>query len=318
MKDLVFTLTPKEKISKAKLELYKRSPFFSYLVENLKFTEKRDIKTCSIDGRRTLSYNPDFISKISLEETITILCHEVMHLALQHSKRQKNRNEMILTSEGQIVSIWNIACDIVVNNILYKCGFKFPKDSLIPIEDSIIIFGKKIESISEKSAEEIYEEIVEQLYETCEKVEVILRNFDKLEDKEDVKIKAYEINEDIKTFDEHKWNGDEYEKEEKKDIDWEKVLTEAYNYAKQRGEMPAGLKREYEILSKSKINWRFLLRREISKAIPSDFTWRTPNKKYIWMDIYTPGIQKESLEVLVAIDTSLNMPPILDNYNVTL
>lgn len=306
MTDLTFTLTPKEKISKAKLELYKRSPFFSYLIEYLKFIERKDIKTCSIDNKRVFSYNPDFISKLSTEEVLTILCHEVMHLALEHYKRQRNRNKMILTSEGQIVFVWNIACDIVINNILIKNGFKFPKNSIIPSGDSIVIFEKKITSISKKSAEEIYDELVEELDKNFEEIEIIIKDPDKLGEKvgEKFKLKAYKINEDIKNFDEHKWDIDKESKENKEDIDWKKILAEAYNYAKQRGEIPLGLKREYEILNKSKINWRILLRREISKIVPTDFTWSKPNKKYIWMDIYTPGIQKESVEVLIAIDTS--------------
>ncbi len=114
----------------------------------------------------------------------------------------------------------------------------------------------------------------------------------------------------MKGFDEHWWGGREKKGnredsgDEEVNIDWSKIIREAYNYAKQRGTVPAGLEREYDELGRPKINWRAILRKEVSNAIPTDFTWARPNRKYIWMDIYVPAIQRENIKVLVSVDTS--------------
>ncbi len=164
-------LTPRERLIKAKIKLYIRSPFFTYLVEYLRFHETEEVKTCAVDDYRNLFYNPKYIERIDIPKIIGILCHEVMHLALEHHLRSKNKTAIVVVN-GEVMSVWNIATDIVINNILVKNGFELPENALIPKNDSIEIFGGTITEISKKSAEEIYEELLKLLKQNAEETQI--------------------------------------------------------------------------------------------------------------------------------------------------
>jgi predicted metal-dependent peptidase len=52
------------------------------------------------------------------------------------------------------------------------------------------------------------------------------------------------------------------------------------------------------------VNWNHYIRKEVSKTIPFRYNWNKPNKRYLWQDIFVPSYYGESVQVLVAIDTS--------------
>jgi predicted metal-dependent peptidase len=81
-------------------------------------------------------------------------------------------------------------------------------------------------------------------------------------------------------------------------------MSTASTYAKMQGQSPLGCERDFDELRQSKINWKAILRRTVSSYIPSDFSWRRPNKKYIWNDSYLPSTDGDSAKVLLSIDTS--------------
>jgi predicted metal-dependent peptidase len=107
------------KIVKARAGLVLDNPFFASLA--LKLTPKEDpgCKTAWTDGKM-LGYNPDYIEKLTLEETKGLLAHEVMHCALAHHVRR----------EGREHKKWNMAGDHAINPILEDAGMTLPKGSL--------------------------------------------------------------------------------------------------------------------------------------------------------------------------------------------
>ena len=88
------------------------------------------------------------------------------------------------------------------------------------------------------------------------------------------------------------------------DVDWKKIMAEAVNHAKMRGQIPLGAERMFADLHKHKINWRAYLRRVIASKIPFDVTYSRPNKKYQNQDIFMPSVIGESVKVICSIDTS--------------
>ena len=54
-----------------------------------------------------------------------------------------------------------------------------------------------------------------------------------------------------------------------------------------------------------KLDWRKLLARFINLTGKSDYTWVSPNKRFIHTGYYLPGIKSENLEsIVIAVDTS--------------
>ena len=121
-------MNPSEKILKAKIKLQKKSPFFAYLVMNLKIVEKKEVGSMGVDNKGNCYYNPSFVEGLTNEEVEGVLCHEVMHIVLEHLVRGQNEEYPVLL---------NVAMDMCINDLLLENDFayKFPKrirPTLIP------------------------------------------------------------------------------------------------------------------------------------------------------------------------------------------
>lgn len=318
-------MTHDDRISKAKIALYRLFPFFSYLVENMSiYSDKDKVPTMGVNDKSECFYNPKFVEKLNNDELMGCLCHEVLHLAYNHPERGRHRQIMV----GNI-PLWNIAIDLVANNVLVANNIKLPEEGLIPSGDSYTFFGCKINNISEKSGEDIYEELkkhFQQMMKQQQKGKGQGSGQGSGKGKGDKNSIPITVPEEEKTgFDEHDFTGgkegegsgssnDKGElkegqgsskaSEKKEEKDWSKITATAYNFAKQRGTEPAGMGREFQVYNKSYINWRSYLRREIGKRVPKDYCWSKPSKKYISQDIYLPHIKGDSVKVLFSIDTS--------------
>ena len=291
-------MTTIDLISKAKYQLFRGFPFFSYLVDNLTIKEEKSIPTMGVDGKGNVYYNNDFVQSICPNNNINtltgVLVHEALHLIFEHPKRGKGRKEMV----GN-VSLYNIAGDIYINNIILlnkndKITMNLPDKVILPKNDEIEIFGTKIIEISKKTTEDIYDEL-----------------------KQAIKKQLQEQKENgesgegtpVTGFDEHMdWDkADEQESSNQangKTKDWKKILAEAQTLAQQRGVMPLGIEREINEIHKSKINWKHFLQKAIRSSIPQDYTWSKPNKKYIGENLYLPSTYGESIKILFSVDTS--------------
>jgi predicted metal-dependent peptidase len=301
-------------ISKAKFDLRNEFPFYGYLTSRLRWVVCNDINTAGVDGSRNLYYNEEFFNSLSTDEVEKIYkiqvigIHEVLHLAFNHPCRRGNRNAYIETPE-QTVTVWNIACDIVVNNMIVRNNFQLMEGTIIPHDDEVMVFGVKIENISKKNAEDIYSELVGQM----KKNE---KNNDQGDSQESKNGNGQ--GKGIKT-DKHapkemgsheRWDEGQEDKDSKgqdmKDS-WKKAVYTAYEYAKQQGKSPLGMDREFDAIGRSRIKWDKYIRREVSKTIPYMYDWTRPHKKYLWQDIFVPSYQGEKVQVLVDIDTSGSM-----------
>ena len=114
----------KRKIDRAKLLLMTQrgTTFFSSLLASLRLKESKAIPTAAVDGVH-LFYNKEFVDKLTPQETLGLLLHETLHVALDHLDRKKLHD---LDPQG-----WNIAGDYYINNDLDNRGYKLPEGGLI-------------------------------------------------------------------------------------------------------------------------------------------------------------------------------------------
>ena len=281
----ISNLTHEEKIIKAKILMQKSTPFFSYLVSNLKIKECLEIDTIGIDSynveinnRGELIYNPEFINKLNIGEIQTLLTHEVFHPIFNHFSRGKNLNH----------EVFNIAGDLVINTILKSNGFTFTgllSNGVIP--DSEGNFKYKnilIENILEKNAEEIYYILIKE----------------ELNEKDKSELKGF----DSHNYKDTENNTDDKIEEIKKQ--WEKIVIEGkvFNDIKNKSDDIKGLNRLFDKIINPSLNWKVILRNMVNNEISSDYTYNRLNKRGLALGYYLPSLKKENLNISVAVDVS--------------
>ena len=122
-------------ISAALLRFRMRSPFFGTLGMFARFIPSQTISKAATDGRN-IFLNPEFLSSLPSQQQDGLILHELLHAALLHPSRLKERQPMF----------WNIAADIIVNGMIsQQSGVELPP------------LGLRDESLEQLSVEEVYE-----------------------------------------------------------------------------------------------------------------------------------------------------------------
>ena len=110
-------------LAKYRQNLINNHPFIGTIAMNLDLVPIRDARcsTAMTDGK-SIYFDIDFLSKLNEKEGVFVLGHEVWHVVMMHFLRGK----------GFDPSIFNIACDMEVNQILENDGFIPPADVIFP------------------------------------------------------------------------------------------------------------------------------------------------------------------------------------------
>lgn len=273
-----------DKLLQAKTLLSLREPFFATILFRFPLQATDIVPLAAVTPRGTILYNPKTIEKLSVDQIVFLLCHEVMHVALSHSLRRGRRDHMI----------FNIACDAVINETLIELGI-----------GEFIKGGVRFKGAQFRTAEDIYYEIYRKIPTAKFLCDIVFAG-DKILGKSlkgDTLEKAREI------------YGEEIDDSELRDIENDIKLALAEAIAKQKmmdsertngigsvmGRFLAILE---DYLLAEKLPWHELLARFMSKFVAQNQTWRRPNKRF--SDVYLPSVGKEARmgTMIVGIDTS--------------
>ena len=86
---------------------------------------------------------------------------------------------------------------------------------------------------------------------------------------------------------------------------WDEAMHQALNLAKAQGKSPGAVEETVRGAHASTLDWRTLLRRYMTDAARSDYSWSLPNRRFIDTGLYLPSIRCEGIDtVAVIIDTS--------------
>ena len=252
-----------KRLQGAVLRIRGEHPFFGTLALFAEFKVTDDVETAATNGK-VLWFNPSFVEKQSTPQLCGLVVHELLHAALQHVPRKKERNG----------TLWNIAADIVVNGMIRS-------DTHYELPDG----GVEDENLAHLSVEEIYEQL----------------NSGK------VKIPTIQLLDLIAVG----ANGEVHEGalEEARIVElqrhWRAALQQAGAVARRMnkgfGKQGFGDRREIasatnEVLSWREILWQFMV------ATPFDFGGF--DRRFIHRKLYLEDMVGESLDVVIAIDTS--------------
>ena len=280
----------RKQMKKARIRLYDQQPFFGHLVQHLNLIETEKVPTASVDERNNVFYNPDFINGLSLDEVEGVLCHEVMHLALEAFERVGERDK----------SLWNTAQDVIINNIIIQNGGELPEIGIVPHNNKVTLgqFGT-LENINDEYSESVYAWLRENQPE-----ERNISSFDELVDRdgeEDDK-QAPSIPKEVEEIE----KSDEFEKTGKGssgDVEWTKELEKAAQ--KSKGDAPAGVEGLIDSKRSDDVDWRTLVRTTISELNPYSQTYRRPHKNSHSVGHYIPSQKKDGeINVIAVLDTS--------------
>jgi predicted metal-dependent peptidase len=277
-------------ISKARLKLLFSQTFFGSLTMQLKLIDATDAGWCptaAVDGRN-IFYNRDFFKDLDVDELVFVLCHEVLHVALDHFGRRAHRDP----------EWWNMANDYVINAMLTNDRIGKMPTKKIPDPNTKTPGGETAQRVGLYDAK--YSGWTsEAVYDDLEKRQV------KKELTLDVHLELGNDGEDKQGKQRGQGIPVKINEEELKKIRAEiknKVLQAAQASA---GKLPASLKRILDDLIEPQINWRDLLQQNIQSCITDDFTWMRPNRKHMYNGIFLPTLDKdETIDVQIAIDMS--------------
>lgn len=228
------------------------------------------IPTCCTDGRN-LRYNPEFVAGLSIEEAEFVLAHEVLHCTNNHHTRRGNRD----------LKLFNMAADLAINPILRDARIgRPPRGALFPGAGQ---FGSIPQGLS---TEETYARLLEGAGE------------------HDGEGGSGQPGDDPGGCGGVEDAGDPANCREG-EAEWEVAVAQAHQMAKERGNLPGCLADLVQRAlapdtSVADYMWEF-----ISRQARNDYSWCTPNRRFLGQGLCLPGMQSEELgNVVCMVDGS--------------
>lgn len=241
------------------------NPFFGALALGLRLQEDPTMPTAWVDGR-TMGFNPTFVAKLTHDELIALIAHEVMHCANGHPWRR----------DGREMKKFNVACDKAINTVLQECKFKLPKGALYSDGPEI-----------GQSAEWIYARLPDMPPQAGGGSQGDGTGQGEVRD--------------APTPGDGKDGDDDVPTE----AEWQQATKTAALAAKAQGKLPANLARFAEEVGQTRVDWRSTLRRFVQERAKADYAWNRPNHRYLSLGMYLPALESHEMgEIAIAVDTS--------------
>lgn len=312
-------------LAKYRQNLINNHPFIGTIAMNLDLVPIRDARcsTAMTDGK-SIYFDIDFLSKLSEKEGVFVLGHEVWHVVMMHFLRGK----------GFDPSIFNIACDMEVNQILENDGFIPPAAAIFPNKQHSRVC--QYDFPTGLNAEKYYELLLKDLEKKQNKM-----NKEEKPEKSNSKRNKNKNNNGRNCsgqFDDHFDKNVDYDKagedalkkkvsdkygEKGLDEDFkpgkiksesaakemaeeirQSIVSAAQTYEKLRGELPGHIKKIVNTLLESKISWKEALAKFITSGMHNKSTWNAPNRRFAYSGIYLPRHDGDMMRIAIGIDTS--------------
>lgn len=276
-------------INKIRTRLLLDHPFFGSLAMRLDLIKDESTSTLSTNGT-ILKYSEEFLKTLTNAEQVGCMAHEVMHCALQHMYRRNSR-----TNED-----WNSACDYAINPILKEAGITLPANA------------KQAPQYAGMSAEQIYSKMQSQ------KVQDGQNNSSggtaqgrQSQNTPSGQPQGQESQGGGSTqcptgdFTDGVTGESQATASGMTEQDWQIATEQAAKVAQAAGKLPAGMNAVLKSSREPAVDWVSELREFVSYVVPSDYSWTSPNRRYLAQGIFLPGIEKSGTgELVIGVDTS--------------
>jgi len=248
-----------EKLQKAATWIILKQPFFASLFLDMDVVEDDSVDTAATDGE-TIYYSRDYVDTLSVKNCIFLTCHEVLHPLGLYFERMGEK----------IPELWNIAHDIVINQILVDEGI----GEMPEIPGGEPVYDKEMHDACDGSAERIYERLLGKGDGTGSG---------------HVSIDQPMLPKDV----------------DKVIRDFRIRVVRATAVARKQGKMPGSLERFVEQIVSDKVDWRSVLRNFIEPYTSGCRTWARPNRRFAAGGVFAPGSEGEKIgKIVIAVDAS--------------
>ncbi|EPR40875.1 putative metallopeptidase domain containing protein [Desulfovibrio sp. X2] len=268
------------RLARARANLIMRAPFFGSLALRLSLAEDPSCEGLWTDGR-VLAANPDRLRRLSDDELLGALAHEVLHLALGHHLRRGRRD----------APRWNAATDYAVNPLVQEAGLRLPTGRLFD------------PTYSRLPAEEIYEKLPRPDDEGRDP-----QGGDGGGERGEGKAEEGRMQDRRIVPDDPGGTGevrdfpdDAPEARAEEARAWEQAVREAVRAAGGWGRLPARLARRMGALARPRLDWRRELARFVEETARTDYVWTAPNRRYLPAGVVLPSLASRRPGRIVAI-----------------
>ena len=282
-------------------------------------------RTAATDGS-SIFFDCDFYMKLDKDERVFVMAHEIWHCVLLHLARKQTRN----------MGLFNIASDMEVNHLLSHAESALHATLTAPGK---LLFPPK--GLEGKSAEVIYDWLLKkakkqqkngnQSFELDDEDGSSSNGSGSPADnskQSPSKSKPADSKGLSGQFDQHNYTDQEADMDEESavkdqwgevgyDVDFrpevredvaerirEATVAAAQQYEREHGELPAGIKNVLGKINKPEIKWQEVLAQFVSSCYNGKRRWLPPNRRHVYNDMYFQSRRNETVNVIVAIDTS--------------
>ena len=259
--------------------------FFGLLLMHMRYAVDEEEKTASTDGER-ITFGVEFLENLSDDELDFVMMHEIMHVVLQHCYRGLDYDN----------SLFNIACDIVVNsNLLFENKMRKNSITLEKYGEAMHLTPDGKEGY-EFTAEEVYAMIIA----STDKKRIVGNENDGKQDENNL----------AGQWDDHSHWGECENPEIMKDT-WNKRVLDAAKAVESnlRGNVPMFAQRLIGKLSAPQTDWRTVLNEFVQEEVV-DYSFFPPDRRFDGGDFFLPDFNEkdDSVEdILFMVDTSGSM-----------
>ncbi len=307
-------------------------PFFGYIMGHYKIyaTMDKRISTFGVD-RYYLYFNSKYVLQMknnnqNWERDIRYqMLHLVIHLIFHHISRRNSRH----------AKIWTFAADVVVEQILRSVY----EECTIPSNWQNTELYVAPDELYNMSTEQIYEKLLKLVIEESEKSsrkemfnsfdfdddldkyvmdnifgsrippdrERLNTTIDQVFDPEEIELllgSYTNLTPECET--EQIIQDMESEDEQSTASLHDEIFLGTVRTALERGKdnLPGSLSKTIDDFLNPVLNWRHLLSKNIQSIISNDYSWKHPNKRMYSQGYYLPSLDRENIDVIIAIDTS--------------
>jgi predicted metal-dependent peptidase len=238
-------------------------PFVVIPLSYVRIVASRSVQTAGVDETGTLAVNPDWWSGLDAEAKRYVAIHECMHVVLCHPFRRKGFDPII----------YNAAADGKINSSIEEArvsSVSYSRGDQVTLEKISRETGISLEALQRMSTEEIARELEERAVKVAVKCAVGEEGIGR--DLLDGTVEGVVVQEGDKSVAEKK-SARELEKE------WKRILERARDFAKQAGNMPAGLERIVAEVLEVKPPWRLVLRFGVKNHSKQDSSFAYPSRR---------------------------------------
>ena len=254
--------------TKTKTFLNKNGAFLAPLMCSMDFKWDDTIPTACTNGLE-VRWNPHFFLHLDEDTRLSVLLHELWHVALLHMVRRGGRDP----------EIWNIAADIVINNMLDSEGCKF-RDCNPWINHDY----------DGQTTEEVYDAIFVQMPQMCSKPQFTNPQSGESGDQD--------IEEPGNGSGDGNGQGGSGSAAAVQHQVVAKVVAAAHA-GKLAGNLPGEIETTLNKFLSPKLPWRQILQNFFHDLCDQDYSWSRPNRRY--QDMYLPSLidDHEGLDHLI-------------------